>query len=594
MPLTHRANGVSCRRCQSGSFSRRPVRVALTSCLLLILAATAWGQDSAAPADTSLVVGDIDLDMEQIFTKEEMAQAEGFTLTLQKVMNGLHIKSRPWLIRQELLFKEGERFRYDLLEESERNLRSLGILNNIKVAPTDTTDAGKVNVRVTTHETWTLGLGISFALTSSGEARWSASLTEKNFLGTGLLVRGAIGDDLNARYGRIYLKQNRLFRTPIQAELNLDNRTDGHDRWFALSVPFRADDQTWKVRVVGWNRLYNVRYYLSNAGPAGEDPGRNQSLYASIPRAYKSGEVSVARRVSAKGYGRVWRLGLTMVLRDISFDLGNGQFYLSDGRAADLSYLQAPGSPMSRDTGLRVWPHLFVGTHGRDWIQTRFLRQYNNREDVALNWAATLRTGPSGTNVGSEAAHGDRWTTELNASNWDRVGRHFWLQSLSLVHDFGNDLDEYHMVDALTGLYLRFGEPERPYTWKSFLELVHGDRLRGDLAATLGLDRGLRTLDVDGMAGDRLLRWSSEIGHVLPWVPLGVVQTGWGVYYAGGLSKWDTETTALGPDTRHEIGVGLRLGGTRSGNSDLARVDLTYDLSGNEGFVITTVSRGYF
>ena len=47
-------------------------------------------------------------------------------------------------------------------------------------------------------------------------------------------------------------------------------------------------------------------------------------------------------------------------------------------------------------------------------------------------------------------------------------------------------------------------------------------------------------------------------------------------------------------DARHEVGLGLRLGGVRSGTSDLARVDLSYDLGGTEGFVITTVSRGHF
>ena len=578
---------------QFGRCWRVRVRHLVTTCLVLLVAAAGGAEEQiSAPADSTLRVGTIELDAQDIFTEREVAEASGFSLFLRKTMNSLHINTRPGVLRQELLFKSGDPLDLTRLEESERNLRRLGFLTEVDVAPTDTTN-GEVDVKVTTREVWTLGLSLSFALASSGDLRWNLSLTEKNFLGYGTVVRGAIGQGLDADFGRIYIRQNRLLRTPVTVEFNYDDRSDGFSRWAAVAVPFRADNQAWSLVTKGWDNMHSVRWYLSNAGPAGDQPDRGQSLHALIPYAYSGAQFELIRRVSPADEGRVWRLGAAASVSERQWDLGSGLFDLSDGRSADLSYLMAPGMPMARDTGVTVWPHLLVSTKGRRWTKERYLQRYGNQEDIPLDVAAVLRAGPEGPSVGSTSGYGDRWNLDFQASNWDAIGRSFLLQALSATMVTGEQSQRSHYLDLLLGSYVRIGAAERPFTLKTFLEGVHSSKVRGDQAATLGLDRGLRTLDVDGMAGEWLGRWSTELGRVSNWVPLGLARTGWGVYYAGGLARWRDEDRDLG-DSRHEVGVGLRLGGVRSGRADVARVDLSYDLTGFEGFVITTVSRGYF
>ena len=577
-------------------YGRHPgarVRHLVTVCLVLLVA-TAVGAEEATPAsaDSTLQVGAIELDAQDIFTEQEVAEASGLNLFLRQAMNSLHINTRSSVLRQELLFETGDRFDAARLQESERNLRQLGILTEVTVAPIDTTN-GEVDVKVTTREVWTLGLSLSFALASSGDLRWDLSLTEKNFLGYGTVVRGGIGQGLDADYGRIYIRQNRLLRSPVTVEFNYDDRSDGFNRWAAVTVPFRADNQAWSVVAKGWDSMYSGRWYLSNAGPAGNQPDRGQSLHGLIPTTNTGIELELIRRVSPADEGRVWRLGAAAHLTDRKWDLGSGLFNLSDGRVADLNYLMAPGQPMARDTGLTVWPHLLLETRGRRWTTERYLQRYGNQEDIPLDIFAEFRAGPEGPSVGSTSGYGERWRFQLEASNWDAIGRSFLLQAISAGLVTGEQAQRSHYLDLLLGSYVRIGATERPYTLKTFLEGVHSSGLRGDKAALLGLDRGLRTLDVDGMAGEWLGRWSTELGRVSNWVPLGMVRTGWGVYYAGGLARWRDEDRNLG-DARHEVGVGLRLGGVRSGRADVARVDLSYDLTGFEGFVVTTASRGFF
>lgn len=546
----------------------------------------------AAP-DSTLTVGEIRLESHNIFSESELAASSGLNRTVRRAMNALHVRTRPSIIKRELLLASGDPFDERKLRESERNLRALGILNRVEIAAEDTTADGRVNLAVHSFETWTFSAGLSLALASSGDLRWNLAVTEKNFLGYGTFLLAAVGEELDASYGRLFVRQNRLFGSPLTVELNVDERSDGFARWLTVFVPFRAEDQTWSVLAHAMDRRYRARWYLSNAGPAGSDPARWESLYALLPFSMRAGRLEAMRRVNRLGSRRIWRLGAGVQILEREHDLGDGLFRLADGRVADLSALDAPGQPLARDRGTEVWPHVILSSQGRRWVQTRFLFNYGNLEDVPLDLAWELRCGPAGPSMGSTAGAGERWRATAALSNWEQVGNSFWLQRVLGYASFGAAADRHHQIEALLGNYQRLGPGARPLTLKTFLEASHGEGLRGDQAPVLGLDRGLRTLDIDGMAGDRMLRWSTELGRTLPWVVLDIVQLGWGVFYGGGLARWQDEDRGL-RDARHEIGAGLRFGSTRSGTSDLARFDVTYDLSGRSGLALTTIARGFF
>lgn len=546
------------------------------------------------PADTTgLRIGKIALEMRGIFTSDEVAAASGPNRLLRRGMNALHWDTRPRVVRRELLFRSGDPYRPALLAESERNLRGLGLVNEIEVVATDTTDDGRVNVSVRTRETWTLGAEFSFALAGDGEVRWDASLAEENFLGYGMEALGALGNSLDATYGRLYFKLNRVFHTPLSVRLNVDERSDGFDRWVETALPIRADDQRWSARATVWDQSFRVRWYLSNGGPAGQDPTSEQRLYALLPRQRSGMNIHLMRRISRDHGGRVWRVGAGLRITHRDYQLGGSAYVLSDGRVMDLSYLGNPGETLARDTGTEAWPYLVISSSGRRWTKTRYLLRYGNDEDIPLDPSFTIQAGPCAPALGSTAGQGDRVLVEGSFRNWSQVGRSFFTQRLDGEVTLGHRGDRQHRLDAILGAHLRTGAAVRPYNLKVYLEGVHGAGLRGDEVPVLGLDRGLRTLNLDGMTGERLLRWSAELGRGLGWTPLDLVRMGWGVFYGGGLARWSDEDRGLA-DARHEAGVGLRLGFTRAGNSPVARVDLTHDLAGDAGWVVTTVTGGFF
>jgi hypothetical protein len=68
---------------------------------------------------------------------------------------------------------------------------------------------------------------------------------------------------------------------------------------------------------------------------------------------------------------------------------------------------------------------------------------------------------------------------------------------------------------------------------------------------------------------------------------------GLAAFYDGGLAWWHDEDRGSG-DVRHEVGCGLRLGSTRSARGEVARLDLTWAPDGDDGLVLTAVTRGLF
>ena len=72
-----------------------------------------------------------------------------------------------------------------------------------------------------------------------------------------------------------------------------------------------------------------------------------------------------------------------------------------------------------------------------------------------------------------------------------------------------------------------------------------------------------------------------------------MMRMGFAAFYSGGRAWWRDEVVGQSY-IRHEAGFGLRFGPTRSANSQVARIDLAWDLNGDGSPVLTAVTRGFF
>ena len=555
----------------------------------LLAAATVQAAESK-----DLTVGNIEIISRDIFSPNEIEHTNGALRFMRKTMNGVHFSTRQYVLRRELLFESGDAFNPERLAETERNLRRLGYLNDVRVAAVDTTAGGKVNIRVSAQESWTLRTSFSYSLASGGDQRWSVSLSDRNFLGHGVTLGAGLGQDENTSFWNLWFRQQRLFGTGLRLGIDYSSRQDGYIRQVFLSRPFYAQSDSWTMDFKYWDNLADYRYYLSNAGPAGDDPARNISLYTKLPYHLSGVEGGFQFRLTHSDEGRIWRLGGGVRLSKSTFDLNEPEYVLSDGRTEDLSFLAEPGQPFARDQGTTVFPYVWVHSLGRAWGTARFVLQYGPVEDLPLDFDFDFKAGPAGGQLGSTTGYAEsKFHFEGLFTKWVRVGGGYLLLYGVGNADTGSASVRTYRYDLVTGWIATAGHQSSPWITRLFAEYGQGQNLLGSQALLLGLDRGMRTLEFDGMAGDKLGRWSVEQGKAMPWEIAGLVRVGLAAFYSGGRAWWRDEV--LGQSyIRHEAGFGIRFGPTRSANSQVARIDLAWDLNGDGSPVITAITRGFF
>jgi hypothetical protein len=133
--------------------------------------------DGAELERRGAIIGNVLVYPENIFNLEDPDENKA----LYRLANRVHVRTQPHVIRQQLLFKSGDRYSQRLLDESARILRSARYLYDASVRPIAFQD-GRVDVAVTTRDVWTLNPGMSFSR-SGGEN--STRKTENNSLLTG-------------------------------------------------------------------------------------------------------------------------------------------------------------------------------------------------------------------------------------------------------------------------------------------------------------------------------------------------------------------------------------------------------------------------
>lgn len=153
--------------------------------------------------------------------------------------NRIHVLSKTGFIRRELLFKKGEAFTHSDLNESVRNLRSLGVFSLVAAVPILTEDPKTVGVLVVTRDIWSLRLESSFQLTGTVLDRLQTQLTERNLFGRGIqaLVRYNM-QPLFVSTGALF-SNRRVFNKPYTLTISSDaffERDSGRYDGYSVSV----------------------------------------------------------------------------------------------------------------------------------------------------------------------------------------------------------------------------------------------------------------------------------------------------------------------------------------------------------------------
>ncbi|MBX3209120.1 MAG: hypothetical protein KF764_29070 [Labilithrix sp.] len=107
------------------------------------------------------------------------------TYVTKPMLNSLHALSKDFIIRRELLLREGDEYVQVLMDETARNMRGRMPLqvSLVVIVPVKSKEPGEVDLLVITKDIWSLRLSFDIAVTPGGVENLIIVPQETNFLG---------------------------------------------------------------------------------------------------------------------------------------------------------------------------------------------------------------------------------------------------------------------------------------------------------------------------------------------------------------------------------------------------------------------------
>jgi hypothetical protein len=511
----------------------------------------AGGQSSqsgrtASPAPSAPIIRAVLIERTEVFDSVEARKFWGFSL-----VNSLHIATRPYVVRRELLFAPGQPYDSARVNESARNLRALSIFSDVRI-DTVTADSG-VTVRVRTTDGWTTNLG--FGLRTSGSQRViNAFVQEINLAGTRTVATVGYQSDPDRNSVFVGFDTPRLIANRVGIGASYSQRSDGHSAGAALNYPFFSLSSR-QGGFLSWG-LFDGRVLHYERGirfPA--DSARRKF-------ALVRGDGAIAVRASARGYVHV---GLTgQVRRD---DFGE------EGGAAEIPRtITAAAGP-------------YVALRAPRYIQVRNYEAMGRVEDVDLGPAvrADVAVAPSAWGYDRDGVGG-----RLAASAGLRIPGGFAQLGGSaggLRTSAGSD------SSSLEGNLLTVVQPNE---YHLLVANVSAGQLNNPPFGTeydIGLGYGVRAFPSHAFTGDRYFLVNGEYRWLALPRFLGLVGLGVAGFVDHGGAWFDGAERRTGTDA----GFGFRIGSIRSAGSIVGRLDFAYRFENDRepGGWVVSLGRGF-
>ncbi len=505
---------------------------ALIVSLLVALAwpARALGQDptGASPPVIDTIV---------VATYNVFGPAESQANAIFRIANALRVKTQPFVVTRELLFRVGQPYDSARVAESERNLRALGIFRDVRI---DTLRIGdRLAVVVVTADGWSTQLQFNMRYTA-GTFSWSGGVIEQNFLGTASRAGVVYRDEPDRTAFTFIGATDRVLGTRMSLQGYYDDLSDGTRGGWNVGVPFRASLDRSSFGLPGIAGDERVLQYRD-----GDTTAVYQHRFL-----VQSGHVAFAPLAETRTYIRLGAMG---VIRREEF-------------------------VRSVDAGLAV-PDTMSGAIGvfGEFARTRFkvMTHYNGfaqEQDVDLSdriqlagWLAPASWGYGETGAGLGVGLQTGVSLGFNFVKLNATAN-------GLFNSAGLDSGQVRVdVTLATRLIAKSAT------------VVHfsGAARKGTPPGQeydLGHGFGPRVFGPHSFTGDRTVWFAAEHRAFLIDEVAGLLGLGFAAFFDYGGAWYADQPSRLGGD----VGLGLRIGATRSSGHNVGRIDLGYRFG--EGF----------
>lgn len=510
--------------------------------LLFAVAANA-DVDLQALEASGAVVGSVTINNASIFDLENPEENK----FLYRLANKAHITTRPGVIEQQLLFRSGDDFSAQAIEESERLLRKNRYIQKARIDPIRNAN-GVVDVNVSTSDTWTLMPKLSFSH-SGGESSTDIGIKEMNLLGTGIAIGATYTSDVDRDSQVLQVVDSHIGDSWYAVKAVFENSSDGHLRYLDLGQPFYSLDST---TAIGMSLLDNERI---------------ESLYDRGEIESQYGQKSLARELR---YG--WSNGLQDGwARRYTVGLG-----YDEQRFSEVVDGLAQSTPVPDDRKF-IYPFVGIEMLQDKYEEVKNFDQVARVEDRFLGTAFSARLGLATKSFGS-----DRTALLLDVGARTSFGKSK-ESSLFLASELSTRWEEAGVANltlAVDARYYRRQSEKRLFFAR--LSGTYGRNLDLDQQLVLGGDNGLRGYPLRYQSGDKRALLTLEQRFFTDWYPFRLFRVGAAVFFDAGRT-WGEGPFSTGNDgLLKDVGAGLRLGNARSGVGRMIHVDVAFPLDGDK------------
>ena len=484
------------------------------------------------------IVGRIVVQPDEIFD----TSIPGERAWLYRTANKLHIRTKPSVVRKQLLFKPGEPFRVRIVEETERLLRANDYLYEAKITPI-AYDGKTVDLEVRTKDVWTLNPGVSFGR-KGGENHAGAAIEEKNLFGTGQVLKLEWESNVDRETLTFEYQDPHFLNSFNRLDVGFEDADDGETKKFSFDHPFYALD----TRLAGGVSLFDgqrndPRYALGHKVGEFAHTDELYEFYGGVSRGLHNGWVTR------------WTAGVT---------LDSDQFEPVSGEEL--------GGELPTDRKL-LYPWV-----GVEWVQDAYQERSNQdqiarTEDVLMGFRAGARLGYASNSLGSDR---DAFLLTAYAQNGRDLGRG---QSVFGTLRASSRIESGDVANGVLAAEAR-------YYWRTsknskFYALISGtttEALDPENQLLLGGDNGLRGYPLRYQAGTSRALLTLEQRYYTGWYPFHLFHVGAAAFFDMGRTWGPDVAGGENLGLLKDVGIGLRFGSSRSSFGNVIHVDLAFPL----------------
>jgi outer membrane protein assembly factor BamA len=479
--------------------------------------------------------------------------------------NALHIRTRASVIRRQLLMKPGDTVNRALLEESERNLRALTFIKDAKILEVAGPD-GQSDLLVRTQDTWTTQPQINFG-SEGGESHFDVGFEEQNFLGYGKYVTYFLKRDKDGTSHEMGYRDPQILNTRLTLDTLFLTTPFGAEQHVSLARPFFSLE----TRASGGVNFDNVR-----------------SLEKSVENGLELTRYRL-KRTNASVFGGV---RLNEDLENIQRLSLRYRYSLDDFQAEAGT---APGT-LPEDNAL-AGPLLTWSLEQSDFIKETFIDRAERIEDINLGHVVSVGAGYSGRKLG--ATENSTPFSFLDSFGFGGEGPWFGLTSYGVMGRYNHYSAEQIGGRPINTLYYanfnwyRHMLPEFPLTTVFHAESAYVQNPDAENVLELGGNTGLRGFKNESFTGNKSMLVNLEERFFVPYEVFHLAYLGGAMFIdAGQVQPAGAEFNRK--EIHANVGVGMRIGLTRSTGGSVYRIDVAYALGKiNQGDrVIISISSG--